>query len=95
MGTKSAHFDIVAKDPGPGGNDVVLPGEKPLLVIEARPPSEICPHFQILAEHLPHHVGSMNPFSGFGVVGAAGRVDVMIAGDPSEDGRIDPAPDLE
>ena len=45
VGTETADFDVVSQQIRKIGNLVVLPGEKLLLIIEARTPSEIRPHF--------------------------------------------------
>ena len=50
---------------------------------------------EVLAEDVAHHVGRMHSLGRVGVVGAAGGVDVVVAGDPAEPRGIDPAADLE
>lgn len=93
--TKTTYLDIVAQDIGKRGDLVVGSGEKLFLIIEARAPGEIRTDLQILAEAMPHHVRRVYALGGIGVVRAARRVNVVVAGHPARERGIDPALDLE
>lgn len=95
MRAETGDFDVVAEDVGIFGFLVVLAGEKLFLVIEARAPGEVRADFEVFALAMAGHVGCVNAFSGFGVMGATGGVDVVIAGPPAHFRGIDPAFDLE
>ena len=57
--------------------------EVALLVIPARPPAQTAADVEVLAENVPHHVLGRDALGGTLVVGAAGRVDVVVAGIPA------------
>ena len=71
-----------------------LPVKNCNLVVEARPPGQVAADLQVFAQAVAHHVLGVHAFGRVGVVRAAGRVDVMVAGVPAEQRRIDPAFDL-
>ena len=91
---EAGDLDVVTEEIGVPGDLVVLPGEELLLVIEARTPGQVAADLEILAEAVAHHVGRVHTLARLGVVGAAGGMDVMIAGPPAAQGRVDPAVDL-
>ena len=71
---------------------VVRLGLKELpLVAVARSPGEDAADVQPFPLHLAEHVLRKHAFGGAGVVGAAGGVDVMVAGVEAVLPRIDPA----
>src|SRR5438874_10457616 len=65
--------------------------EELLLVVPTRTPGEDAADVEVFADDMPHHVGGGDAFGGSLVVGAAGRVDVVIAGNPAKVGELDPA----
>ena len=91
VGAKAGDFDVVAQQIGIGGNLVLAPGEKLLLIIEARSPGEVRPHLEILAKDMPHHVRCMDSFGRLVVMGTTSSMNMMIAAPPSARRRIDPA----
>ena len=92
---EAGDLDVVAQHVGVEGNLVVLAGEELLLVVEARPPSEVRADLQVFAQDVPHHVRRMDALGRVGVMRAAGGVDVMVAGDVAELHRVNPPLDLE
>ena len=68
-----------------------LPLEILLLRIPARPPRKDAADIQVLAQDVPHHVAWADAFGRAVVVGAAGGVDVVIAGEPTALEGMNPA----
>jgi len=59
------------------------------LVIEAWSHVRVQPTFKSSAQAMAHHVVGVHAFGRVGVVRTAGRVNVMVAGIPAKQGRID------
>ena len=65
-----------------------------VLKLEARPPSENAADIEPFPFDLKEHVPAQNPLGWDGVMGAAGRVNVMVAAKESVLGRVHPALEL-
>ena len=91
---EAGDFDVVAQQVRIARDFVVLAGEELLLVIEAGSPGEIAADLQVFAQAVADHVLGVHALGRIGIVGTAGRVDVMVAGPPAELRGIDPALDL-
>src|SRR4051794_3958892 len=88
-------FDVVS-DAILGRRDaVVFPLEERLLEIPAGPPGEDASNLEVFAQDVAHHVLRVDAFGWTFVVGAAGGVDVVIAGIPAQLRRIDPPLEAE
>src|ERR1041384_1115382 len=90
MGTETGDLNVVPQQVGILRNFIYRAAEKLLLKIKAWPPSQVRADFQILAFHLPNHVRGEHAFGRFLIMSAAGGMNMMIAGPPTHDGRIDP-----
>src|SRR5262245_45005914 len=88
---EAADLDVVAHDVVFGREFVDGALEELLLVVPAGTPGEYAADIEVFADDVPHHIGRSDAFSGGFVVGAAGGVDVVIAGNPAEVGELDPA----
>src|SRR5207247_3820994 len=91
MRAETGDLDVIVQQVGVARNCVVLSSEKLLLIVEARTPRQVAANLQILAEAMSHHVRRMNTFTRFGVMRAAGGVNVMVTGPPAELRGINPA----
>src|SRR5947207_1507755 len=91
MRAEAGDLDIVAEQVGILRDLVDRAAEKLLLIIEAGTPGQVCADLQILTHAMADHVFGVNAFGRLHVMGAAGGMDVMIAGPPTEQGGIDPA----
>ena len=89
--SETGYLDVVPEQVRVAGDWIRLSGEELLLVVEAGSPSEVGSDLEIFAYAMSHHVGGMNAFGRVDVVGATGCMDVMVAGPPTGEGRIDPA----
>src|SRR6185436_12912340 len=61
-----------------------------LLVIPARPPGKYASDIEVFAANVAHHVGRRHALSRRRIMGASGRVDMVIAGIPAGCCQIDP-----
>src|SRR5262245_21926023 len=95
MRTKTGDLNVIPKQVGVLRNLVYLAAEKLLLKIEARSPGQVAADLKVFTHALAHHIGRRDAFSRFGVMGATGCVNVMIAGPPPQLRRIYPSLDLE
>ena len=93
--TEAGDLDIVSQQIGKLGDQVILAGEKLLLIVETRSPGQVRADLEILAEAVSHHVRRVDALGGVGVMGAPGGVNVVVARPPAHQCRIDPALHLE
>src|SRR5579883_3483251 len=92
---KSGHFHIVAEQMMGRGQGIDFALEIAFLVIPARPPAETAADVEIFAENVAHHVLWGNALGRTFVVGAAGGMDVVVAGVPAFGSWMNPALEAE
>ena len=92
---EAAHLDVVAHQRFRRREGRWLSLEVLFLDIPTRPPGEDAADVEILADDVPHHVGRADAGGGVFIVGAAGGVDVVVAGEPAAQRRLDPAFEAE
>src|SRR5438270_13050792 len=95
MRTEPRNFDIVAQEVGILRYLVDTAAKELLLIIEARSPRQVAPHFQIFAQAMTDHVGRQHAFARFRVMRAARGMNMVVAGPPTQPRGIDPALNLE
>ena len=78
-GRKTRHFEVVVHQAPRLRQRVVLTREELLLIVVARSPGEHRSEIEGLAFNLPEHVLRQHAFGWILVMGAAGRVNVMVA----------------
>src|SRR5258708_17762531 len=74
---------------------MVFRREELFLVVVVRTPREHTPDVQVFTKDLPHHIPRLDAFGWVHVMGTAGGVYMVIAGEPAEVRGIDPALELE
>src|SRR5262249_44110131 len=91
---EAADLQVVLDD-GEGLANLVHPGVKELaLELETRTPGQIAADVKPLALDVQEHVAGKDALGGVGVMGAAGGVNVMVAGVEAVVRGIDPAFEL-
>src|SRR5215475_7957322 len=95
MGAEAGDLDIVVEQVGILGNAIVLAGKEFFLEIEARSPGEIAADFEVLTLAVAIHVGRHDAFGGLRIMGAAGGMNVMVAGPPAKFRWINPTLQFE
>ena len=80
MRAEAGDLDVVAEQVGALRDGVDLAGEELLLEVEARAPGQVAADLQVFAQDVAHHVLGVDALGRVGVVGAAGGVDVVVAG---------------
>ena len=89
---KPAHLDVVPHEmPGPRER-MGAPLEELLLGIPAWTPAQHAADIEILPDDVADHVGRGHTLARRLVVGAAGRMDMVIAGIPVPFREVDPPP---
>ena len=94
LGTEAADFDVIFEDSERLTDLVGRRLKELVLKLEARPPSENAADIEPFPFDLEEHVPAQNPLGWDGVMGAAGRVNVMVAAKVSVLGRVHPALEL-
>ncbi len=79
---EAGDLDVVAHQVFGRRERVDLALEELLLGVPARPPRQHAADVEVFAQDVPPHVLGLDPFGRALVMRAAGRVDVMIAGEP-------------
>ena len=82
-GGEAGDFDVVSHDVARRGQRTDLPFEELLLVVPARPPRQHAADVEVFAEDVAHHVFGADAFGRRLIMGAAGGVDVVVAGVPA------------
>ena len=94
LGAEAADLDVILNDCERFA-DLVWPRlEELVLELEARSPGENAADIEPFPFDLEKHVPAQNPLGWDGVMGAAGRMNVMVAAKVSVLGRVHPALEL-
>src|SRR5262245_50920365 len=89
--TETGHLQVVVHPAIRLRQRIVLSREKLLLIVVAGSPGQYRADVERLAQDLAHHVFGQHAFRRVLIVRAPGRVDMVIAGKPTDARRVDPS----